>query len=359
MALELRGVSKQLGAETHIYETTLSIEPGVFNTLLGPTGSGKTTFMRLMAGLEQPSAGRMFFDGVDVTGVPVRKRNIAMVYQQFINYPSLNVFENIASPLRIAGRSKTQIKQRVGEIAALLKLTELLDRKPSELSGGQQQRTALARALVKDAGLVLLDEPLVNLDYKLREDLREELPKLFADTGATVVYATTEPTEAMLLGGYTAALSEGRVTQYARTQEVFHRPANLVTARTFSDPPLNISNVVKRGTEFVLQERVRWPVGEASTVLGDGEYVLGFRPHHLGLKPVFDSALEIHGEVLLSEISGSESYIHVAVNEHTWVAHVHGVHRLELGTQATLFADPSNFFIFRSSGERVDWHASE
>ena len=140
-----------------------------------------------------------------------------MVYQQFVNYPTLTVFENIASPLRVAGASKAEIERKVGEAASLLKLTPHLARTPQQLSGGQQQRTALARAIVKAAPLVLLDEPLANLDYKLREELREELPRLFADTGAILVYATTEPAEALMLGGSTATLSLGQVTQFGPT----------------------------------------------------------------------------------------------------------------------------------------------
>ncbi|MDH3453229.1 MAG: ABC transporter ATP-binding protein, partial [Gammaproteobacteria bacterium] len=173
----------------HIYETDLALEKRGFNVLLGTTLSGKTTLMRLMAGLETPSSGEVWFDDRNVTGVAVRKRDVAMVYQSFINYPSFTVFDNIASPLRVARVASDEIRARVGKIAELLKLAPMLDRLPAELSGGQQQRTALARALVKNAPLVLLDEPLANLDYKLREELRDELPKLFEDTGATVVYA--------------------------------------------------------------------------------------------------------------------------------------------------------------------------
>ena len=214
MSLELRGVTKRVGAETHIHPTDLSLEAGEFNILLGTTLAGKTTLMRLMAGLERPSEGEVWFDGADVTDVAVQSRKVSMVYQQFINYPNMTVFENIASPLRVAGLSAGEIRQRVQSIAELLRLDRFLERRPSELSGGQQQRTALARALVKDADLVLLDEPLANLDFKLREELRDELPRLFADRDCTVVYATTEPAEALLLAGHTATLHEGRVTQF-------------------------------------------------------------------------------------------------------------------------------------------------
>ena len=177
MAIELRNITFRVGSESHIYETTLTLEPGGFNILLGTTLSGKTTLMRLMAGLEKPTAGKVLANGRDVTGLPVQKRSVAMVYQTFINYPSFTVYENIASPLKVAGLNKKEIDEKVHRFADLLKLTPMLNRLPKELSGGQQQRTALARALVKGADLVLLDEPLANLDYKLREELRDELPK--------------------------------------------------------------------------------------------------------------------------------------------------------------------------------------
>ena len=176
--------------------------------------------------------------------MPVRQRNVAMVYQQFINYPSMTVADNIASPLRLRG--EPDIDARVQELAAKLHIEPFLERLPAELSGGQQQRVALARALAKNAPLMLLDEPLVNLDYKLREELREELPQLFAAGRSTVVYATTEPTEALLLGGYTAVLDAGELLQYGPTAEVFHRPKSIRVARAFSDPPMNLVAAERR-----------------------------------------------------------------------------------------------------------------
>jgi glycerol transport system ATP-binding protein len=216
MTLELKGVAKSVAGRTHIHTTDLTLQNGTMNVLLGPTLSGKTTLMRLMAGLDQPTEGRVWWEGRDVTGMRVQDRKVAMVYQQFINYPSMSVFDNIASPLRLQGISADEIRARVGQTAEMMKLSPLLDRKPLELSGGQQQRCALARALVKGAGLVLLDEPLANLDYKLREELRVEIPKIFEASGAIFVYATTEPEEALLLGGNTAALWEGRVTHVSK-----------------------------------------------------------------------------------------------------------------------------------------------
>ena len=238
MELRLERVERKVGPQTHLYPLDLGLMPRAVTVLLGATQAGKTTLMRLMAGLDQPSAGKVRVDGQDVTGLPVRERNVAMVYQQFINYPSMTVADNIASPLKL--RRESGIAARVQALAAKLHIEPFLQRLPAELSGGQQQRVALARALAKNAPLMLLDEPLVNLDYKLREELREELTQLFAGGDSTVVYATTEPTEALLLGGYTAVLDAGELLQYGPTSEVFRRPRSIRVARAFSDPPMNL-----------------------------------------------------------------------------------------------------------------------
>src|SRR4051812_27591232 len=238
MQLALEGISKKVGAQDWLYAMDLAPQPDAVTVLLGATQAGKTSLMRIMAGLDRPSHGRVKVDGREVTGLPVRERNVAMVYQQFINYPSMRVADNIASPLKLRGEK--DIASRVRQLAERLHIDMFLDRYPAELSGGQQQRVALARALAKGAPLMLLDEPLVNLDYKLREELRDELSQLFAGGGSTVVYATTEPAEALLLGGYTAVLDAGELLQYGPTAEVFHAPASLRVARAFSDPPMNL-----------------------------------------------------------------------------------------------------------------------
>ena len=191
MSLTLEQISKYVDGEMHISDVNLTFEPGSFNVLLGRTLAGKTSLMRLIAGLDRPSSGRILVNGVDVTGVSVLDRNISMVYQQFINYPNLTVFENIASPLRLSGMSQDEINQRVYQTAEMLRITEHLKKYPLELSGGQQQRTEMARALVKDAEIILFDEPLVNLDYKLREELRQEMRELFQTRHTIAIYATT------------------------------------------------------------------------------------------------------------------------------------------------------------------------
>jgi glycerol transport system ATP-binding protein len=351
VTLELRNVSKRVGAETHISDVSLTLAHGTLNILLGPTLAGKTTLMRLMAGLDKPTEGSVLFDGKDVTGVPVQQRSVAMVYQQFINYPNLTVYENIASPLRVAGMAKDVIEKRVREAAALMKLEPLLARKPLELSGGQQQRTALARAIVKQASLVLLDEPLANLDYKLREELREELPRIFSATGAIFVYATTEPLEALLLGGSTATLSEGRVTQFGRTLDVYRKPETLETARIFSDPPINVLAMEKSGG--VLKSKtgaLSLPSAGLFSGLPDGSYTIAFRPDHLYLLRPGREALAVTGTVAMTEITGSESFVHVEFAGERWVALAHGIHDLSIGQPVEIFLDPHRFFVFNAAG---------
>ena len=351
MTIELRDVSLRVGAETHIYKTDLALEAGEFNILLGTTLSGKTTLMRLMAGLEKPTTGEVWANGENVTSMAVQHRSVAMVYQAFINYPSFTVYDNIASPLKVAGLNEQEIDEKVQKFAALLKLTPMLNRLPSELSGGQQQRIALARALVKGADLVLLDEPLANLDYKLREELRDELPKLFADTGATVVYATSEPLEALMLGGFTATLNEGRVVQFGATSEIYRKPESLIGARVFSDPPINIATVKKQGQEAYLGESVSWPVPEKMREVPDGEYSIGIRPHHLLPEGM---GIEVIGEVQISEISGSESIVRVNVEGNNWVSEAHGIHSYDFGQKVSFYFDPDRCMYFDSSDKLID-----
>ncbi|MDQ0564004.1 glycerol transport system ATP-binding protein [Rhizobium mesoamericanum] len=351
--LELRNAAKMVGGEYHIHATNLAFEKGTLNVLLGPTLSGKTSLMRLMAGLDRPTSGSVHFDGVDVTGVPVQKRNVAMVYQQFINYPALTVYENIASPMRISGRDTATIDREVRKAADLLRLTPYLDRTPLNLSGGQQQRTALARALVKNASLVLMDEPLANLDYKLREELRAELPKIFAQSGAIFVYATTEPSEALLLGGNTATLSQGRVTQFGQTISVYRSPLDLVTAKTFADPPLNFIDVVKVGEAFQRQGATMLPVPGHLAGMADGPVTIAFHPHHLGLSSQTPAAARLQARTQISEITGSESFVHLDFDGVRWVMLAHGIHNIDPDAEVNVYLDTRHVMAFGTDGRAI------
>jgi glycerol transport system ATP-binding protein len=351
--LELRNAAKMVGGDHHIHATNLAFERGTLNVLLGPTLSGKTSLMRLMAGLDRPTSGSVHFDGADVTGVPVQKRNVAMVYQQFINYPAFSVYENIASPMRIAGKDAATIDREVRKAAELMRLTPYLDRTPLSLSGGQQQRTALARALVKNASLVLMDEPLANLDYKLREELRAELPKIFAQSGAIFVYATTEPSEALLLGGNTATLSEGRVTQFGSTISVYRNPLDLITAKTFADPPLNFIDVVKTGGTFQRQAADILSVPAHLATMADGPVTVAFHPHHLALAAQTPNAAPMRARTQISEITGSESFVHLDYDGVRWVMLAHGIHDIDPDTEVEVFLDTRHLMAFDTDGRAI------
>lgn len=350
MTLKMEGVSKIVDGKTHIFPTDLTLQKGTMNVLLGPTSAGKTSLMRLMAGLDVPNTGKILWNGDDVTGMRVQDRKVAMVYQQFINYPSMTVYENIASPMRLMGKSAQEIDAAVKEAAELMQLSPMLDRKPLELSGGQQQRCALARALVKKAGLVLLDEPLANLDYKLREELRAEIPRIFEESGAIFVYATTEPEEALLLGGNTATLWEGRITQFGLTPTVYRRPSDATTARVFSDPPMNFINVTKFGSKISFGDGQSAAAPSQLADLPDGTYMAGFRPNHLELEPQGADTLEFATQLTVTEITGSETFVHLDHHGERWVGLVHGVRDLSIGQPLKIYLDPAHAYIFSPDG---------
>src|SRR3979409_2447398 len=276
MSVTLDHITRAVDGIPTIRDVSLTLDRGTLSVLLGPTLAGKTSIMRLLAGLDKPTTGHVLVDGKDVTGVDVRQRSVAMVYQQFINYPSLSVYENIAPPLRVQGKPRAEIEKRVQEAAKLLKLEPYLSRTPLQLSGGQQQRTAIARALVRGADLVLLDEPLANLDYKLREELRTELPRIFEASGAIFLYATTEPSEALLLGGNTVCMWEGEGLQAGETSKVYRQPETLRVAQVFSDPPLNIVGIEKKNGFVQYAGGIQEPASGLYAKLSAG-------PHQLSL----------------------------------------------------------------------------
>jgi glycerol transport system ATP-binding protein len=355
--LELRNITRHQGEEVFLDDISLSMQRGELNILLGPTLCGKTSLMRIMAGLDKPDSGELLFDGVSVLGMAVQKRNVAMVYQQFINYPSLTVFENIASPLRVARVEKSQINRQVAEVAELLQMTQMLDRTPDTLSGGQQQRVALARALVKKADLVLLDEPLANLDYKLREELRAELPALFAAMGAVLVYATTEPTEALVLGGNTVCLHEGRVEQFGPTLDLYRTPASLRSAMIFSDPPLNSAKVECVAGQLAFTNS-RQKLGINIEQIPDGNYTLAARPHHLSRERAGLDDIEVKGSVSVTELTGSETFVHFSMEDNPWVALLHDVQNFSVASTVVFYVELQHLFWFDSDDALVEWQST-
>src|SRR3954453_12370053 len=353
MTVTLDHVTRLVDGIPTIRDVSLTLERGTLSVLLGPTLSGKTSIMRLLAGLDEPTTGRVLVDGKDVTGIDVRQRSVAMVYQQFINYPSLTVYENIASPLRVQGRPREEIDRRVQEAAKLLRLEPYLKRPPLQLSGGQQQPTAIARALVKGADLVLLAEPLANLDYKLREELRTELPRIFEASGAIFLYATTEPSEALLLGGRTVCMWEGEILQAGETSKVYRQPDTLRVAQVFSDPPLNVVGVEKRRGKMQYAGGVEAPASGLYARLGDGAYRVGFRAHQLEVANGIAGRHAFSAEVSVTEITGSESFVHLGRGEAKWGGGLQGVHEFAPGDTLDAVLDPDDLFVFDAAGRLI------
>ncbi len=350
MPLVFDAISKIVSGEVHIHPMDLRLEPGSFNTLLGRTGAGKTTILRLMAGLERPTTGRILMGGIDVTKVAVRRRNVAMVYQQFINYPDFTVFRNIASPLAVARVERGEIERRVRRVAESLHLETLLDRLPAELSGGQQQRVALARALIKQAELLLLDEPLVNLDFKLREELRIELRRVLAESGAIVVYATAEPQEALALGGNTIVIDEGRILQQGPAAEVYRQPGSVSAARLVGDPPMNVVNGLIENAALQMGGNEPVAVPDHLCALPDGPYIFGVRPHHVLMRRAAPADMAIRTRVELAEISGSETSIHFEHGGTQWVSRQDGVHPRSVDEPISVYVEPQRIFAFDTDG---------
>src|SRR5258707_4017703 len=353
MSVTLEHVTRTVDGIPTIRDVSLTLERGTVDVLCGPTFTGKPWIMRLLAGLDKPSTGRVLVDGNDVTGADVRQRSVAMVYQQFINYPSLTVYENIASPLRVQGKPREEIEKRVQEAAGLLRLEPYLKRTPLQLSGGQQQRTAIARALVKGADLVLLDEPLANLDYKLREELRTELPRIFEASGAIFVYAPTDPSEALLLGGDTLCMWEGQVLQAGNTSKVYRQPDTLRVAQVFSDPPLNLVGIEKKNGSVQYAGGIRAPASGLYASLSDGPYRVGFRAHQLEVANGIAGRHAFHATVTVTEVTGSESFVHLNRDASNWVAVLQGVHEYPPGYLLDAVLDPDNLFVFDAADRLV------
>ena len=351
MGLKLKDINKLVGHEVHLEDINLEFESGSRYVVLGRTLAGKTSLLRIMAGLDRPTKGTVVADDLDVTGVSVRKRSVAMVYQQFINYPSQTIYDNIASPLKIQGLKKAEIEEKVMTAASMLHIEHLLDRLPAELSGGQQQRTAIARALVKDVDLLLLDEPLVNLDYKLREELRDELQKIFIERDSVVVYTTTEPTEALMLGGNVIVMHEGRILQIGPTAKVYQHPATTRVAEVFSDPPINFMHGAITDGQVLMESGFGFTCSETMSELKPDDYTFGIRSNQLSMTCDSDEHAQLLGEVALSEINGSETFIHFKHGDESLVVQDDGVSMHTVGTQVSVYVHPSNFYVFNKAGE--------
>ncbi|MEO8536091.1 MAG: ABC transporter ATP-binding protein [Betaproteobacteria bacterium] len=334
----MRGIVKRHGSLTVLHGIDLDIEPGEFFALLGPSGSGKTTTLRILAGLEPLNEGRVMLDGQDVTQREPGERDVAMVFQSYALYPHMTVYDNIAFPLRMVATPKSDVDRAVRDAAALVHIDRLLDRRPGQLSGGQQQRCALARAIVRKPRLFLLDEPLSNLDAKLRLETRVELRKLQRTLGVTTVYVTHDQEEAMTIADRVAVFMEGRIAQVGRPLDIFARPASTVVAGFLGSPPMNLLPAVVRDG-VVRVSGVDVSIGRPAGA--DGPVTLGVRPSALRIAdagiPARVYLVEDLGDSTIVDLDVAGQIVKLRTDQRVGVREGDSVHVAFAGDAAHLF----------------------
>lgn len=348
--LENAGVSQ--GKEVILEGITYDFEPGRIYVLMGRTSAGKTSLMRTIAGLIELTQGKMLFDGKDFDALPTWQRNTSMVYQQFINYPNLTVLENVTFPLRRSGMSRALAEETAHKLIDKVGLGDFLDRLPGKLSGGQQQRVAIARALIRNANVLLLDEPLMNLDYKLREQLREEFRDLLTTARNSVtIYATTEPSEALLIGDELIIMHEGKVIQHGKPSAVFEHPNSVTVAKIVNDPPMSILPAKISDGMLCIGDLLRLRIPMHLVGIPDGVYQAGFRASELTIST--DGEVTEQGVVDLVEVAGSETLIYVNTPTGEIVIQKEGIHGYHVGEKLGVSIPSARTFLFNPSGELV------
>ncbi|MEV0057687.1 ABC transporter ATP-binding protein [Saccharopolyspora shandongensis] len=354
--IELQGVSRRFGSVTAVDDVWLDVADGEFLVLLGPSGCGKSTLLRMIAGLLPPTGGRLRLGGVDITDTPPQQRDLAMVFQSYALYPHLSVARNIGFPLRARRWSRADIRAKVADVAAQLGLVELLDRKPRELSGGQRQRVALGRALVRDPGAFLMDEPLSNLDAKLRAGTRAEISALHRRLGATTIYVTHDQVEAMTMATRIALLNEGRLEQVGTPEEVYDEPASMFVARFLGSPAMNLLDTTVRSDGGTLTARasdIELDLGIEGE-LPEREVVVGVRPEHL--RPVAPEDAHIRAVATTVENLGNEEVAYCEIGASTICMRGPRPLGLHAGERVNLAARAEHLHVFDpGSGRKLAW----
>ncbi len=352
MRIVLDAVTKQFGAVKAIDDVTLEIVDGELLALLGPSGCGKTTTLFAICGIHRIDSGRILFGDLEVSGLPPQRRSVGVVFQSFALYPHMSVSENIGFPLQVRKESKAEIERKVDEVADLVHIRELLERRPAQLSGGQQQRVAIARAIVRRPDILLLDEPLANLDAKLRLEMRSELRRLQKETGITAVIVTHDQVEAMSMSDRIVIMDDGRILQIGTPDEMYHRPSNKFVAGFIGNPPISFADgkvedgrFVTEGLDFDLPDRIK----KASVTAGQN-ITLGVRPEYL--QP--DFATPIEAEITFIENQGREAlYDLTLAGGHVFRSIQSGEPICKLGDKIRWGIDADASFFFDDQGKRI------
>ena len=350
--VRIEGLKKYFGSVKALDGIDIEIDEGEFVVLLGPSGCGKTTLLRSISGLEKVTAGRIYFDGEDVTDLPPKDRNISMVFQSYAVWPHMKVRDNIGYPMKIKGYSRNEIEKRVKWAAELLNISELLDRYPAQLSGGQRQRVAVARAIVLEPAVLLMDEPLSNLDALLRVKMRSELKKLQERLNVTTIYVTHDQVEAMTMGDRIAVMRSGRIQQFGKAGEIYHEPANVFVAGFVGSPQMNFmrAKIVSEGTDlFAVGNGLKIPLSKDP---GVSELIVGIRPEHVYLEKT-GNVIELDASIYFVEKLMSETILHTNLEEgSTFVVKIPGDVNFSENQRVKLYLDVDRIHFFDAKTER-------
>ena len=346
-SLEIAGINKRFGNGDKSVEVLrrvdIHVAPGEFLILVGPSGCGKSTLLNIIAGLDDPTEGEVRIGGKNVVGMPPRDRDIAMVFQSYALYPTMSVADNIGFALEMRKMPKAERQKRIDEVAAMLQISHLLDRRPSQLSGGQRQRVAMGRALARQPQLFLFDEPLSNLDAKLRVEMRAEIKRLHQASGITSVYVTHDQVEAMTLGSRIAVMKGGVVQQLGTPDDIYNRPANTYVATFIGSPTMNLLRGAATGGHFGIQGAALNLAAPASA----NEVLLGVRPEHL----VMNDSAPWRGKVSVVEPTGPDTYVVVDTAAGSVTLRTDAQTRVQPGDSVGLAVEPANAHWFDASSE--------
>ncbi len=351
MRILLDNFSKSFGATKVIENMTLEVGHGEMLALLGPSGCGKSTTLFAICGIHRPTGGRILFGDRDVTDLPSQARNIGVVFQSYALYPHMTVAENIGFPLKVKGMATADIRKEVDRISGLVHIGNLLGRRPAELSGGQQQRVALARALVRKPDVLLLDEPLANLDAKLRLEMRSEIRRIQRETGITAILVTHDQVEAMSMCDRIAIMKEGEIVQIATPAEMYSDPRTAFVAGFLGNPPITfLRGVMANGVFSIPDSEIRVPLPASVAAAEGAKLMLGVRPEHF--TPTGDIA--VPGKVMFAETQGRENLYDVRLNGGPLLRSIQPVrHDVNIDDAVTWAIDSRNVLVFDDDGRRL------